>query len=263
MDKKKTILITGAGGQLGQTLALKSQDQSDYNWIFLDKEKLDITVAEKVARIFSETRPDLCIHCAAYTNVNDAEKQFELAYKINVEGLKNIAEACNFHNTTLIHFSTDYVFDGKKAQPYTEKDVPNPLNIYGKTKLDSEKFLLQNNQKAYVIRTSWLYSKTHGKNFYRTILSKLKTGEAIEVVDDQIGSPTSTTQVIDFLVELLAKNPPFGIYHCAGKEILSWFSFALSIANEHQIQPKIKAVKTPPNGISRPKYSALKSIKPF
>lgn len=258
---EKTLLVTGASGQLGQTLQELAKKDTRYRWVFCTKAALDISDPAMLKEAFSTHRPDFCINAAAYTNVRKAEEEQGLAYKINAEGVTALVNQCNQQGVVLLHVSTDYVFDGQQSIPYTEEDLPNPLNSYGKSKWAGEKAVLQQAHHGYVIRTSWLYAKNHGHNFYRSILKKAQAGEDLQVVDDQIGTPTSTDELANFLLQLVQQLPEQGIYHCGGKKIQSWYEFAKDILNEHQLSVSISPVKTPEEGLKRPFYSALGTDK--
>ena len=183
----KRILVTGANGQLGRSLQEIATRHQKFEFLFLDKSKMDITRPEQILRRFQEFGPEYCINCAAYTAVDQAEKTPERAYAVNAGGVENLIKACLEQQTTLIHISTDYVFDGKKESGYFPADTPNPINVYGKTKLLGEQIIQQSMERYFIIRTSWLYSKKYGKNFYKTILEKAKKGIKLTVTDSQKG----------------------------------------------------------------------------
>ena len=258
---KKTLLVTGASGQLGQTLQEIAKTHPHYRWIFCTKAELDISDPVMLKAVFSTHQPDFCINAAAYTNVRKAEEEEALANQINAEGVASLVNQCNQQGVILFHISTDYVFDGEQSTPYTEQDQPNPLNMYGKSKWAGEKAVLQHSHHGYVIRTSWLYSKNHGHNFYRSIVKKAQVGEDLQVVDDQIGTPTSTDELASFLLQLVQQLPKQGVYHCGGKKIQSWFEFAKDILKEHQLSASISPIKTPKEALRRPFYSALGTEK--
>ncbi|WP_343486899.1 dTDP-4-dehydrorhamnose reductase [Allomuricauda sp. d1] len=239
----KKILVTGASGQLGLTLQEMALDCSDLNFEFKTSQELDITKNEKVSAVFESKNFDFCINCAAYTNVEQAEKEPEKAFAVNAEGVKNVAIACRDSNIILIHISTDYVFDGEKKEPYLPDDEPNPINEYGRSKLAGEQHVQELMEQFYIIRTSWLYSKKYGKNFYRTILGKAKKGETLKVTDEQIGRPTDTASLSKFLIEeLVLGNKPFGIYHFTDGKTMAWYGFAKKILLENGLVQKTKLV---------------------
>lgn len=258
---KPLILITGAKGQLGKTLQEIALEEKAFAWVFCDKSMLDICDPMAIKKAFMQYKPDYCINLAAFTNVKQAEEKPLMAKRVNVAGVQQLVDTCNQHKTCLLHLSTDYVFDGKQAHPYLESDATNPINVYGKTKAEGEQIVLSQAQKGYVIRTAWLYATTHGHNFYRSILSKAKAGESLSVVNDQEGSPTTTLQLALFLIQIVKKAPAYGLYHCAGKQILSWYDFAKQILIEHQLKLSIKAIPSSNDGVQRPRFSALGTEK--
>ncbi|MFL2590603.1 MAG: dTDP-4-dehydrorhamnose reductase [Flavobacteriaceae bacterium] len=261
MFNRKKVLVTGSGGQLGRTLQKSCSDKNSFEWIFLPKEKLDITNIYEIKAAFEKYNPCFCINCAALTDVLKSEKEPALAYKVNVEGVKNLTQICNENETSMIHISTDYVFDGKKKRPYIENDKTNPLNTYGMTKYLSEKYVLENLKLGYIVRTSWLYSKNFGRNFYRNILTKASMGNEIKVVKDQYGTPTNTEKVADFIKKIITSLPKKGIYHCAGEEVMSWYDFANKIVKEKNYPNKIIPVKSTSSNVKRPSYSPLKNTE--
>ena len=261
MLNNKKILVTGSDGQLGKTLQKRCSNKNGYDWIFLPKEKLDITKIYEIKAAFKKHKPSFCINCAAFTDVLKSEKYPPLAHEINVGGVKNLTEICNESESILIHISSDYVFDGSKKRPYLENDKTNPLNEYGITKHLGEKHIIENSNFGYIIRTSWLYSKNFGNNFYRNILKEASNGNAIRVVKDQYGTPTNTEKVSDFITKLIFSVPEKGIYHCAGDEVMSWFDFANKIVKENNYSIKIIPIKSNFSRIKRPMYSALKNTE--
>ena len=258
---KPLILVTGAKGQLGKTLHKFSLSESAFEWIFCDKETLDICQPQAIEAVFVQHAPDYCINTAAFTNVNLAEENPQQAKAVNVTAVDHLVAACNQHNSCLLHLSTDYVFNGTQPHPYVESDATHPLNVYGESKAEGEKIVLTQAHKGYVIRTAWLYAKSHGHNFYRSILKKAMAGESLSVVNDQVGSPTTTEQLGLFLIQIVKKAPSYGLYHCAGEEILSWYAFAKKILKEHQLNVPLEATFTPNGGIKRPRFSALATEK--
>ena len=261
MSDNKKILVTGSDGQLGKTLQKRCSGKYGFDWIFLPKEKLDIIEAKEIQATFKKYNPKFCVNCAAFTDVLKSEKHPAVAYKINVEAVKNITRICNKNDSILIHISTDYVFDGRKKKPYVENDKANPLNVYGMTKYLGEKHVLENANYGYIVRTSWLYSENYGHNFYRNILRKASNGEEIKVVKDQYGTPTNTETVADFIIKIILSLPQKGIYHCAGDEVMSWYDFANKIVMENKYASKIIPVNSKYGPVKRPLYSALKNSK--
>lgn len=248
------VLVTGANGMLGQDLCPILEDVGCYV-IETDIETLNITELETVKNVLNTTHPDLVIHCAAYTNVDKAEDDFETAEKINVSGTENIARICGEADIPLIYISTDYVFDGTKTEPYTPQDKPNPINNYGLTKFKGEQAVKKFCKKYYIARTSWLYG-IHGKNFVETMLS-LKDKEEIKVVDDQVGCPTWTIELANGILKLLQK--PYGTYHICGSGKTSWYGFAKEIFKQSNINVNLKPCTTQefPRPAKRPQYSVM------
>lgn len=260
MDKK--ILVTGANGQLGKTLKeLYGINNHNIEFIFVSKSELDITQEESLKQYLSFNSFDYCINCAAYTNVERAEKEPKKAFQVNAEGVKYLAQSCKENNIILIHISTDYVFDGEKKEPYTIEDLPNPINEYGKSKFKGENYIREILQKYFIIRTSWLYSKKYGKNFYKTILRKAKTEKELFVTDEQKGCPTNTESFSNYIINLvLNKSEDYGIKHYCDENIMTWFDFAKLILLESNLSDKISLVKAKNyhTFAMRPKNSILK-----
>jgi len=255
------VLVTGVNGQLGKTLQkLYKNNEDSIKFIFVTKHELDITAPNQVKKYFKNNPVDYCINCAAYTNVEQAEKTPRPAFKVNAEGVKNIAEACKETNTILIHISTDYVFDGEKDAPYTIEDIPNPINEYGKSKLLGEQYIQEKLKRFFIIRTSWLYSKEFGHNFYKTILDKINTEKELFITDAQIGCPTDTINLVKFIYNLiLEQSKDFGIKHFCDTKAMTWYDFALQILKENSLEDKIKIVKATKyiTFAKRPKNSIL------
>lgn len=258
----KKILVTGANGQLGTTLK-KLSPTSSHHWIFTTRKELDIANSNSVNLFFTENEFDICINCAAYTKVEDAEKEAKQAGEINVEAVQKLVLACNEKQCTLIHISTDYVFDGTKETPYTEADPTAPLNQYGISKLLGELQIQQNSNSFYILRTSWLYSKTLGSNFYSAILKKAQNGDSLTVVNDQTGTPTDVDNLAAFIIKIIDKEPAIGLYHFSDEKIMTWYDLAVQILKEHKLTNPIAPGSTEKGGAVRPQYSPLISIKKF
>lgn len=251
------VLITGANGQMGQAMQSIAAQYVEVNFVFLTRNELDISNSKRCRSVFKEKNPDFCVNFAAYTNVERAEDEKELAYRINAEGCKNLAEVCLEFNTTFIHLSTDFVFDGEKTTPYVPTDLPNPINVYGASKLRGEQYIQELLVKYYIVRTSWVYS-AFGHNFKNTMLNLAKSKSQISVVNDQIGCPTHAVDICHFILSLLQTHK-YGLYHYRGDLICSWYDFAVSIFNENKIEIKVNPISTAeyPTKARRPKYSVL------
>ena len=259
----KKVLVTGANGQLGKTInELYKKNDIGLDFVFVSREAFDITKKENINALFSKQKFDYCINCAAYTNVEQAEKTPEIAYKINAEGVKNLSHACEENDVILIHISTDYVFDGEKETPYIVSDETNPINKYGKSKLEGENHIKSILTKYFIIRTSWLYSKKHGNNFYKTILKKAKTENQLSITTEQKGCPTDTVNLSKFIIKLIQENSPvFGFFHFCDEKVMTWYDFAEQILIENNLSNNINLVKA--NNYRtfarRPKSSVLKN----
>ncbi|WP_108245613.1 dTDP-4-dehydrorhamnose reductase [Muricauda brasiliensis] len=237
------VVVTGSDGQLGKTFAEVVSGLDFISFDFKKSKELDIADGDRLQDTFENEHYDFCINCAAYTNVEQAEKYPDLAYQVNAKGVKNLAEVCKKHHTTLIHISTDYVFDGKKDSGYTVEDKTNPINVYGKSKLAGEKFIQQIQPNHYIIRTSWLYSKKYGHNFYRTILNKALAGEDLYVTDAQTGCPTNAESLAKFILnEIVLEEKPFGTYHFTDGKPMTWHDFAEQILKENGLTDKVNLV---------------------
>jgi dTDP-4-dehydrorhamnose reductase len=259
------VVVTGKGGQLASEFeALKVFDP---NWIFLSEKDLDITNKSSVSSYFQSNTFDLVINCAAYTAVDKAEDEKELAFMVNAEGTKNLAEACEQMGAKLIHYSTDYVFDGSSKEPYTELDTPNPNSVYGASKLKGEEYILANKKvRSIIIRTSWVYS-SYGNNFVKTMIRLGGERDELGVVADQIGSPTYAKDLAEHTLSIL-KNDNYkwserDVFHYSNNGRCSWFEFVTTIFELTNINIQLNQLKTEdyPTKASRPKYSLLDKSK--
>ena len=258
------ILVTGANGQLGKTIKeLVDKNDENHSFVFLTKSDLDISNRRAINQYFKTNQFDYCINCAAYTNVEQAEESIKDAFKINSEAVGHLSESCKKSNTILIHISTDYVFDGEKNIPYTELDATNPINQYGKSKLEGEKRVQETIKEHFIIRTSWLYSK-YPKNFVTTIVSKVQENADLTITTSQKGTPTSCVELSKFIFWLIkSKNKDFGIYHYSTKGVATWFDFALKIADHFKTydKNKINQTKEFKSKAKRPNYSVMNNSK--
>lgn len=263
-NQPTNILVTGANGQLGETIReLYATNNLGLNFVFVSKSELDITNSKEVKLFFSHNSFDYCINCAAYTNVEQAEKTPEIAFKVNAEGVKCLAEACKANKVILIHISTDYVFDGEKEQPYTVQDMPNPINEYGKSKLLGEKYIQEIMTNYFIVRTSWLYSKKYGRNFYRTIKALAEEKKELTVTTKEIGCPTNTESLARYILYLIVENSTkYGIKHFSDGDVMTWYDFADRILSENQLKSKTNLVKgcRYVTFARRPKYSVLSNL---
>jgi len=260
------VLVTGANGQLGQAIQFIAPNFLNVNFIFCNATDLDISNKENCQAVFHIIKPDFCINTAAYTAVDKAETEPEQAELINVTGAKNLAETCKEFDATLIHISTDFVFDGSKNAPYNETDLTNPKGVYGQTKLDGEKAIQEVFSKYYIIRTSWVYSQ-FGNNFMKTMLRLASERTSLSVVNDQIGTPTNALDLAECLLTIIIQhptpNPQYGIYNFSNEGQCSWFDFAQKIVELNNISIHLQSIPTTsfPTPAARPKYSVLDKSK--
>ncbi len=262
------IIVTGSNGQLGKEIR-KISGSRDYRFFYMDIEELDLRDRKGVINFFNQNNINVCINCAAYTAVDKAESEIELAMDINAGIVKTLALACSEQNAVLIHISTDYVFDGQNSVPYLEGDIPKPVNVYGKSKLEGELMADKIHDKSIIIRTSWLYSM-HGVNFLKTMLRLGREKKNLEVVVDQIGSPTYAGDLAQTIIQLIQVvldnqfNPSyFGTYHYTNEGIASWYDFAYEIFRIMNFPTKIEPVNSLrfPTPAKRPSYSVLDKSK--
>ena len=257
-----TWLVLGANGQLGQELInlLKTRNVDE---IGTDQREIDFAKPNEIAEKLGKLNPSHIVNCGAYTQVDKAEEEPELANLINAQAVGVIAKFASEAQIPFVHISTDYVFDGTATSPYSENEKVNPKSVYGSSKALGEKETVENNSAAYILRTAWVYGE-YGNNFPKVIAKKLKNNEELNVVNDQIGSPTWTFDLASAIVEVLEKKPEPGIYHVTNSESCSWFEFAKEIAKS--INADVNLVK-PTDSKSfvrhavRPKYSVLSNNK--
>jgi dTDP-4-dehydrorhamnose reductase len=249
------IVVTGANGQLGRELMLRSDPS--YELIGFGRAELDITDLTQCRTVLEQVKPDAVIHCAAYTAVDRAETDADSAYQVNAAGSRNIAIAAREAGAKLIFVSTDYVFDGSSAAPYNEYDRTNPLTVYGKSKLAGEQLVQTLHDRYFIVRTAWVYG-AHGANFVRTMLRLGEAGGTVRVVSDQVGSPTYTADLAQMLLTL-AETEAYGIYHATNSGSCSWYEFASAIFEEGGLPARVEPCTTAefPRPAPRPAYSVL------
>lgn len=228
MERKGRVLIIGANGLVGR--AMKEVFEAEYEVHAVDKDQVDVTVYNSVKRVIKDLSPQVVVNAAGFSDVDACERKSQLAFAVNAEGAKNVAKAVSLVKAKMVYISSDYVFDGKKNTPYTEEDQPNPLNVYGESKLLGERYVQDLSEDFLIIRTQWLFGP-HGRNFVDTLLSLLDQGqERIEVVDDLVGSPTYTLDLAEALKVLLKKDA-WGIYHISNSGQCSWYELAREVLN--------------------------------
>lgn len=262
------IVVTGANGQLGSEIKKKSALFTGFNFVFTDIGELDITDWKAVETFFDRESPDFLINCAAYTAVDVAETDEELAELLNTKVPAWLGKIGKQEHCKVIHLSTDYVFDGTSCVPYKENDLVNPESVYGRTKLNGEIALLKEDPSAMIIRTAWLYS-SFGKNFARTMIRLGRERDELKVVFDQIGSPTYAGDLAEAILTVISKTAGSeaawkpGIYHYSNEGVCSWYDFAKAIHEQAGIDCAVRPVTTDeyPTPAKRPAYSVLNKSK--
>ena len=274
------VLVTGANGQLGQALQFISGNYPEMNFVFCDSAALDITNLENCETVFQEHQPNFCINAAAYTAVDKAESEPQIAFDVNANGPENLAITCKKNNTVLLHVSTDFVFDAYFSQGIAyydreqrlplksdlglqETDVPFPSGLYGLTKLQGEQAIEAVWEKHFIIRTSWVYSQ-FGNNFLKTMLRLASERTSLSVVSDQIGTPTYAVDLAEVLLKIItSETTTFGIYNFSNEGQCSWYEFAQEIFLQQEIAIDLQAIPTKsyPTPAKRPAYSVLDKSK--
>ncbi|MFT4018265.1 MAG: dTDP-4-dehydrorhamnose reductase [Agriterribacter sp.] len=257
------ILVTGSSGQLGKCIQEISSLFTEFEFYFYSRPAFALDDTETMKAAFASVKPDVCINCAAYTAVDKAESEKETAYKINADGVGELALLCKQYQTRFIHISTDYVFNGNASSAYKESDPVDPVNAYGASKAEGEKLALQNNPASVIIRTSWVYS-SYGKNFVKTMLSLMNQRDEINVVNDQTGSPTYAIDLAQAILHIAAHKKWIpGIYHYSNKGIISWYEFAVGIQQKINSNCKVNPIPTAsyPTPAKRPMFSVLDTSK--
>jgi dTDP-4-dehydrorhamnose reductase len=262
---KKKILITGSNGQMGNEFRVLSSNSPEYDFIFTDIEELDITDPGALSLFLSENRPDILINCAAYTAVDKAEQEPEKAHLINTVAPRNLVFACNAAGCLLIHISTDYIFDGHSFRPYTEEDTPSPSGVYATTKYHGEHEVIENASNALIFRTSWLYS-SFGNNFVKTIMKYAAERGKLNVVFDQVGTPTYAHDLSSAILQIIPQlqdHSGVDIFHYSNEGVTCWYDFAIEITRIASIACEITPIETReyPTPAPRPFYSVLNKAK--
>lgn len=262
---KPGILVTGKNGQLGKELQALAPSFPQYQFIFTDRSELDITNREEIDACFAKYLPQFCINTAAYTAVDKAETERELATRANAESVGHLALACTKYATRFIHISTDYVFDGTASTPYAEDHPTSPVNFYGLTKLMGEELAIASHPSSIVIRTSWVYS-SYGNNFVKTMLRLMADRESINVVADQYGSPTYAADLAEAILAIISSSndaSAAGVYHFSNRANISWFDFATAIKEISGSSCVVNPIPTSayPTPAKRPAYSVMSKEK--
>ena len=273
MADKKTILVTGANGQLGSEMQAIAVGYPAYDFLFVTREALQIDDEEALEKYFSTHRIDYCVNCAAYTAVDKAETETEKAFLINGAAVGNLAKYCKAQGAVFIHISTDYVFDGTSTNPYKEEDTVNPVNLYGASKLMGEELAILNNPNSIIIRTSWVYSSS-GNNFVKTMLRLMKERESIQVVSDQMGCPTYAADLASAIMQIIEQlkintdvlnqeGTVAHIFNYSNQGVINWYQFALAIkelsGSACEVNPILSSQY--PTPAKRPQYSVMDTSK--
>jgi dTDP-4-dehydrorhamnose reductase len=261
------VLVTGANGQLGQSIQFIADKYPNIQFVYTDFQEMDITNLENCKTVFATHKPQFCINTAAYTAVDKAESEQEKAHLINAVGPENLAKVCKEFDTILLHISTDFIFDGTLTTPYKESDIPNPLSVYGQTKLDGELAIQKNWEKHFIVRTSWVYSQ-FANNFMKTMLRLATERDSLSVVSDQIGTPTNAVDLAEVLMVIIVSSfkfqvSSFGIYNFSNEGVCSWYDFAAAIFHQKGISIDLQPIPTSayPTPAKRPAFSVLDKSK--
>lgn len=269
--RREKILVTGANGQLGQEIQQLAASYPQYDFVCLSREQLPIHHTEGVRSFFRANQPDFCINCAAYTAVDKAESERDIAFGVNAKATETLATVCREQDCVFIHISTDYVFDGTASTPYKTDSPTNPQNVYGASKLEGERLALQANPASIIIRTSWVYSE-FGKNFVKTMMKLMGERPEINVVNDQFGSPTYAADLAKAILQIIKHLTPHsplptlhsplstsGIYHFSNEGVINWFEFAVAIRDLSGKTCKVNPIPTSqyPTPAKRPAWSVL------
>ncbi len=254
------VLVTGTKGQLGYDV-VKELEKRGHTAVAVDIEEMDITDAGSVDQVITEAGVEAVIHCAAYTAVDAAEENEELCRKVNAEGTENIAKVCKKLDLKMIYISTDYVFDGKGERPWEPDDERHPLNMYGQTKYEGELAVEKYLEKYFIVRIAWVFG-VNGKNFIKTMLKLSETHSELNVVDDQVGSPTYTYDLAVLLVDMV-ETEKYGRYHATNEGLCTWYEFAKEIFRQADVDIKVNPVSSEmfPAKATRPKNSRMSKEK--
>lgn len=257
------IVVFGASGQLGQCLKTVANAQGITSIIFPPESEANILDKEALRKIFDTHRPEWVINCAAYTAVDKAEDETDLARKINKTGVENISELCLEYSSIFIHTSTDFVFKGDKAAPLSEDDIAEPINVYGLTKLEGERAVTSKLEKYFILRTSWLYSE-YGNNFVKTMLRLGSERDELKIIADQVGTPTYAMDLAQCILNIIfANSKAYGLYHYSNEGVASWYDFAKAIFDISGSKVKTLPINTSqyPTRAMRPAYSVMSKAK--
>ncbi len=254
------VLVTGVKGQLGYDV-VKDLEKRGHQPIGVDRDEMDLMDNEAIRTFIMNLKPEAIIHCAAYTAVDKAEEEVETCYQINAESVKVISECAKELDVKLVYISTDYVFDGTKEGEYVETDLPNPINVYGASKLKGEQYVQTLLEKYYIVRISWVFG-VNGNNFIKTMRRLGSERDELNIINDQVGSPTYTADLAPLLVDMM-ETDKYGIYHATNEETCSWYEFANEIFKQSGIEVKTNPITTDqyPTAAKRPMNSRMSKAK--
>ncbi|GGF14554.1 dTDP-4-dehydrorhamnose reductase [Hymenobacter cavernae] len=257
------IIVFGASGQLGQCLQFVANEGNNNDIIFPAEDQANILDTEKLQAVFEQHQPAYCINCAAYTAVDKAEDDVDLARKINRDGAENLAKLCAQFGTTLIHISTDFVFAGTGNEPLSETDEAAPISVYGLTKLEGEQVIAKQTECYFILRTSWLYSE-YANNFVKTMLKLGRERDELRIIWDQIGTPTYAIDLAGCILTIIeSQNEQYGIYHYSNEGVASWYDFATAIFELSSTTVRTVPIRTAeyPTKATRPAFSVMDKTK--
>ena len=254
------VLVTGVKGQLGYDV-VKELEKRGHQPIGVDRDEMDLMDNKMIQKVVGDLKPEAIIHCAAYTAVDKAEEDTDICYQVNTEATKVIAECAKKLDIKMIYISTDYVFDGTKEGEYVETDVPNPVNVYGSSKFKGEQHVQELLEKYYIVRTSWVFG-INGNNFIKTMRRLGLERDELNIVHDQVGSPTYTADLAPLLVDMI-ETDKYGVYHVTNEGFCSWYEFANEIFEQSEIEVKVSPISTDkyPTLAKRPLNSRLNKHK--
>ncbi|MFI5158060.1 MAG: dTDP-4-dehydrorhamnose reductase [Sphingobacteriales bacterium] len=259
----KDIIVFGAAGQLGQCLKKVAEEKGINNIHFLPEDEANVLDAAAIDKTFNHYKPAYAINCAAYTAVDKAEDELDLARKINKTGAENLAVACKAHGAALVHISTDFVFKGNTPNPLVEEDIAEPISVYGLTKLEGEQDIINILPEHFIIRTSWLYSE-YGNNFVKTMLKLGAERDLLKIIADQVGTPTYGIDLAACILDIISSGKAeYGIYHYSNEGVTSWYDFAKGIFDLSATEVKVLPIRTSeyPTKAIRPAYSVMDKTK--
>lgn len=263
MIMQNNIIVFGASGQLGNCLKKIAIDRGEDHIHFLPEDEANILREDLLVNVFEKYKPAFAINCAAYTAVDKAEDEVDLARSINNTGAANLAKQCKAYDSTLIQISTDFVFKGDTPHPLREDDIAEPISVYGLTKLEGEQAIAAILKKYYTIRTSWLYSE-YGNNFTKTMLKLGAERDLLKIIADQVGTPTYAIDLAGCILDIVASgNESYGVYHYSNEGVTSWYDFAKAIFDISETQVKVLPIRTSeyPTKAQRPAFSVMDKTK--